>query len=213
VNAKRAAAVAGLYAITPDTADTAALIAQVRAAIEGGARCVQYRNKTADAERALEQARALKALCGELGATFIVNDRIDVAAAVGADGVHLGRGDGSVSAARAACPRRVIVGVSCYDDFERARAAAAEGADYIAFGSFFPSTVKPGAVRATPDLLRRARREIALPLVAIGGITVENAPPLIEAGAHAIAVISALFAAPDVRHAAQQLSALFESRS
>lgn len=203
------ASIRGLYAITPNTPDTAALINLVRAASAHGARIIQYRNKSAAPELRLEQARALAALCDKSGAWLIVNDYAELARAVSAHGVHVGAEDADVAQARAVVGPRALVGVSCYNDFERARRAQEAGADYVAFGSFYPSATKPGAVRATLDLLQRARAELALPVVAIGGITVENAPRLIAAGADAIAVSSALFNAADVALAARRFSQLF----
>jgi thiamine-phosphate pyrophosphorylase len=201
--------VAGLYAVTPDTPDTAALAAMVEAALAGGARLVQYRNKSAAPELRLEQARALKRLCARAGAPFLVNDHLELALAVDADGLHLGGGDGPLAEARARLGPGRLLGASCYNRLELAHAAAAAGADYIAFGSFFASRVKPGAVAAPLALLAEARRALALPVVAIGGITLDNAPSLIRAGAQALAVISALFAARDVAHAARQFDRLF----
>jgi thiamine-phosphate pyrophosphorylase len=213
VNAQHTArALRGLYAVTPDISDTTSLIDLTRAAITGGARVIQYRNKTAPSEVRLEQAQALKFLCARTGASLIVNDHVELASEVDADGVHVGSGDDSADEARRALGSRKLIGVSCYDSIELARAAADGAADYVAFGSFFPSHVKPEAVRAPVDLLLQAKRELRVPVVAIGGITLENAPRLIAAGADAIAVISALFAAPDVVLAAARFSALFEPR-
>jgi thiamine-phosphate pyrophosphorylase len=131
-----------------------------------------------------------------------------LAAATGATGVHLGEYDGGIAAARDALGSRAIIGVSCYDDIARARAAALEGADYIAFGAFFPSPTKPQARHADATLLRQAR-PLGLPLVAIGGITLDNASTLVEAGADCVAVISALFGADDVRATAAAFATLF----
>lgn len=199
----------GLYAITPDTHDTDALVARVEAAISGGARFVQYRNKAADESLRLEQARALKSSCAERAA-LIINDHVDLAAAVDADGVHLGGDDASPAAARRVLGGIKIIGVSCYNRLEHARAAEAQGAQYVAFGSFFPSRVKPSAVHASIALLARARAELTLPIVAIGGITANNAQSLINAGTDAVAVISSLFDAPDIVAAARQFAALFD---
>jgi thiamine-phosphate pyrophosphorylase len=199
VPARRRARIArlfGLYAVTPDTADTAQLVAQVAAAIRGGAAATQYRNKLADASLKRAQAVALAGCHAGRDALFIINDDPALAAAVDADGVHLGEDDGSVAAARGIVGPERIIGVSCYDDFARAEAAVAAGADYVAFGSFFASTVKPGARRASLALLERGRG-LGVPVVAIGGITQGNAPMLFDAGAAAVAVISAVFAQPD----------------
>jgi thiamine-phosphate pyrophosphorylase len=204
-------AIRGLYAVTPDTDDTPALVREVAAAIAGGATLVQYRNKIAARDLRLEQASALKSLCRERGALLIVNDSIDVARAVDADGVHLGRDDGPAAPARAALGLDKIVGISCYRSLETAQAALAAGADYVAFGSFFPSSVKPGAVRAPLELLTQARQTLAAPIVAIGGITAENGGALVRAGADALAVISAVFAMEDVEAAARAFAPLFEA--
>ena len=203
--------VAGLYAVTPECADTPRLLTRVVAAVEGGAMLVQYRNKTLDAASREAQARALAATPAIRRALLIVNDDPGLARAVDADGVHLGDDDASIPEARARVGPDRLVGVSCYDDFERARAAVAAGADYVAFGSFFPSPVKPNARRAPIDLLRRART-LGVPVVAIGGITAANAATLIGAGADALAVISDVFAhdAPaDVMRAAAAIARQF----
>lgn len=200
----------GLYAITEDRAlGPEPLAALADAALRGGARVLQYRDKSGDARRRLAEATALRAVCTRHGALFLVNDDIALAAATGADGVHLGRNDAPIAEARTTLPRGSIVGVSCYNRFDLARAAAAGGADYIAFGSFFPSSTKPRAVRADPDLLRRARRELGLPTVAIGGISPENGRALVKAGADMLAVVSALFASSDVSAAAEAFGPCF----
>lgn len=200
----------GLYVITDDRrAGPRALCSAVSAALRGGARIVQYRDKGQDPARRLAEAQALAELCRAHRAVFLVNDDVDLAVAAGADGVHLGRDDADVAAARGRLPDSGLIGVSCYNRFETARQAAALGADYIAFGSFFPSPTKPAAVRAGPDLLVRARRELALPAVAIGGISPENGAALVRAGADMLAVISAVFAAPDISAAARAFSNCF----
>ncbi len=198
----------GLYAITPDEPDTAELLRKVRLALQGGAGVVQYRNKCADAALRLEQARRLRILTREFSAPLIINDEVQLAQEVDADGVHLGGEDGSLAAARRLLGRGKVIGASCYNQLPLARDAVAQGADYVAFGAFFPSTVKPGAVVAAPELLQQARRELAVPLVAIGGITVRNGAQLVAAGAQALAVISALFAAADIEETAQQFAGL-----
>ncbi len=203
----------GLYAVTPDIAETAVLIEKVGAAIDGGVRLIQYRNKTASPALLLEQAQALSILCLTRGAALIVNDHVDIAHAVGADGVHLGGDDGGVDRARGILDAGKLIGVSCYASIDRARDAANDGADYIAFGSFFPSRVKPGAVRAPVELLADAKRELTLPIVGIGGITRENAPGLVAAGADAVAVISAVFDADDVCRAAAGFAPVFNAAS
>ena len=157
----------------------------------------------------LKQAIALRKLTTEFSVPLIINDDALLARQVDADGVHLGGEDGSVETARVQLGSSKIIGVSCYNRLERAREAVKQGADYVAFGSFFSSTVKPDALTATADLLRQARRETGVPIVAIGGITANNGAPLLEAGATALAVISALFSAPDIQGSARQFSKLF----
>lgn len=203
------ARIAGLYAITPDLADTDDLLRRVRAALKGGARMLQYRNKAATPALRLAQAQALQALCTEFDVPLIINDHLDLAIAVGAAGVHLGGDDGNLAEARAQLGPGRLLGASCYDRIELAQAAIAAGADHIAFGSFFASGVKPDAVRPPIDLITRARQRFGVPVVAIGGITPANAPQLLAAGADAVAVISALFAAPDIEHAAHEFRSLF----
>jgi len=193
---ERAGRLAGLYAVTPDLADTADLVVRVERALDGGACAVQYRNKTADAALRHRQAEALARATAARGALYIVNDDPALCAAVGADGVHLGEDDGSVAAAREIVGPDCIIGVSCYNDLGLAEAAVAAGADYVAFGSFFPSGVKPEARRAAVALLEHAA-VLRVPVVAIGGITAENAGELERAGARAVAVISAVFGAED----------------
>jgi len=198
----------GLYAITDGPRSD--LIEVCTAAIAGGAAMLQYRDKTRDDARRREEAAALSSLCAKSGIPLIVNDDVELAAAVGAAGVHLGEDDADIASTRARLGPNAIIGVSCYDSLERARELAASGADYLAFGAFFPSPTKPHARAATLQLLRDARA-LNLPLVAIGGITAANGAALIDAGADFLAVISAVFGARDVRGAARELSALFDS--
>jgi thiamine-phosphate pyrophosphorylase len=202
----------GLYVITPDDADSSRLEDRVRALLAAAARdcaALQYRNKTASTALRLEQARRLALLARASGVPFIINDDVELAAAVDADGVHLGRDDGEIGAARRALPGKLL-GVSCYDSIAAARAAVAAGADYVAFGSVFPSGTKPGAVRAPLRLFREAGA-LGVPLVAIGGITLENAAGVLDAGADALAVISALFDAPDIGARATEFTRLFSN--
>jgi thiamine-phosphate pyrophosphorylase len=199
----------GLYAITPEVEDTARLLELVTAALDGGAAAVQYRAKQVDAARRSEQALSLARLCGERGACFIVNDDVELARASGADGVHLGREDGTIGDARKRLGEAALIGASCYDRLDLARNAVAQGADYVAFGSVFPSFTKPKAVRAPLSLLAQAKRELPVPVVAIGGIDADNAPLLVASGVDAVAVISAVFDAPDVRAAARRIASRF----
>jgi thiamine-phosphate pyrophosphorylase len=204
--------VAGLYAITPEDADTDRLARNVQAALAGGASLVQYRSKSPDAAVRRTQAKRLLELCRHAGAPLIVNDDLELALAIGADGVHLGRDDGDVAAARARLGADRMLGVSCYDRLELAIAAVAAGADHVAFGSAFASPTKPGAVRAPPALFTQARARLRVPIVAIGGITPENARLVIEAGADAVAVITAVFDTEDVAAAAAAFGSLFQPR-
>lgn len=200
----------GLYAVTPDIPDTDELLRRVRLALQGGARVLQYRNKPAAAGLRLQQAQALRRLTREFDTTYIVNDDTQLALQVDADGVHLGGEDGSVAAARALLGDAGIIGVSCYNRVSLAFEAVRQGADYVAFGAFFPSGVKPEAVQAEVGLLQTTRQQLNVPVVAIGGITPQNGAALVAAGADALAVISALWNAPDIEAAAREFSNLFE---
>jgi len=202
--------VSGLYAVTPELSDTAALIGKVDAALRGGARIIQYRSKAIEYSVCFSQAREIARLCRIRSALFIVNDDVELARELEADGVHLGKDDADVGTARAELGPGKLIGVSCYNEIARARAAVSQGADYVAFGSFFPSATKPLALRADTELLRVAASEIALPVVAIGGIDEENAGGLIAAGADAVAVVSALFDAPDIEAQARRFARLFQ---
>ncbi len=200
----------GLYAITPETTPGPASLAEMVAqAIQGGACLIQYRDKGADARTRYERAAALLVVCRGAAVPLIVNDDLLLAADLGADGVHLGRDDPDPSQARERLGAEAIVGVSCYDDLDRAQSAEQSGASYVAFGSFFPSPTKPSAVRADPRLLTQARRRLRVPAVAIGGITPENAPLLIAAGASMLAVVTGIFAQPDIAAAARAYQTLF----
>ncbi|MHB1143725.1 MAG: thiamine phosphate synthase [Thiobacillus sp.] len=201
----------GLYAITPETTDTGRLLIQVEAALMGGVAAVQYRDKSDDVARRHEQACELVALCRRFGVPLIVNDDLRLADLADADGVHLGRDDASLREARIILGRDKFIGASCYQNLELAQAAQAAGADYVAFGSFFPSPTKPAAARADLVLLHESARTLRVPIVAIGGITLANAPLLLDAGADCLAVLSALFAAPDICASARDLNQLFET--
>ena len=200
----------GLYAITPEQPGPGlTLTAQVEQALQGGARLVQYRDKSQDGPRRLQEARALLELCRRYGVPLIINDDLELAAVVGADGVHLGRDDPDPAQARERLGAAALIGVSCYDRLELALQAQAAGADYLAFGRFFPSLSKPQAVPANLEVLHRAREWIHLPLVAIGGITPQNGGPLVAAGADLLAVIQGLFGRPDIRATARSFASLF----
>ena len=186
----------GLYLVTPDEADTARLLARVEPLLGEGVAWLQYRNKGADAALRREQAGALQALCQRAGLPLLVNDDVALAEAVGAAGAHLGEDDGDIAAARARLGPNAILGASCYDSLELARRAVAAGAGYVAFGAFFPTATKATTRRAAPELLRQAA-SLGVPRVAIGGITPDNAGPLVAAGADLVAVIGGVFDAPD----------------
>ena len=199
----------GLYLITPDDPDADRLLARTLPLLPFAA-CLQLRNKRADSATLREMGERLRAACVEAGVPFIVNDDPRLAAELGADGVHLGEHDGAIAAARTLLGEAAIIGQSCYDDLQRARDAAAAGADYIAFGAFFPSSTKPDARRADARLLRDSAA-FGLPRVAIGGISPDNAPQLVAAGADLVAVISGVYDAPDPVAAARAYSSAFES--
>ena len=201
----------GLYAITDAVLlpDDPRLIVAVEQAILGGARLIQYRDKSADPARRLTQAQALNAVCQRYQIPLIINDDVDLAIQVGAAGVHLGRDDPDLATARAGLGETALIGVSCYDRLDLALAAERAGADHVAFGAFFPSPTKPTEIRASVELLREARAVLHVPIVAIGGITPDNAPVLLEAGADALAVVSGVFGQPEIQAAARRYAALF----
>jgi len=207
-------AIKGIYALTPDCVDTVDLLKRVKLALAGGVQILQYRNKIADSALRLTQAMALReltrdSLARDSKVIFIVNDDPQLAAKVDADGVHLGAADGEIDAARVLLGHNKLIGVSCYNQLQLARNAVEAGADYVAFGAFYSSTVKPSSAVATLALLQEARAELRLPIVAIGGINADNGAALVEAGADALAVISAIFDAADSQLAAQDLTKLF----
>lgn len=206
-------ALRGLYAVTPDDRLLPRLSALVEAALQGGVRLVQYRNKQATAPLRRAQAAELVRICHAYGAKLIVNDDIWLAIEIGADGAHVGRDDlpgHDLATAREALGPKRLLGVSCYSDLERVDAATKAGADYIGVGSMFPSSTKPGATLATLEVLREARRRFGGPVAAIGGITVKNAPPVIAAGADMLAVVSDLFDAMDIGRRAEEFQKLFD---
>ena len=200
----------GLYAITdalliPDDRLTEA----VEQAILGGARLIQYRDKSHDDARRLTQARTLNELCQHHEVPLIINDDVELAAQVGAAGVHVGKDDSAFAIARARLGGNALIGVSCYDRLDLALEAVRAGADYVAFGAFFPSPTKPTEIRASVALLRKARATLNVPIVAIGGITPDNAPLLLDVGADALAVVSGVFGQPDIQAAARRYANLF----
>lgn len=201
--------ISGLYGVTPDMTDTAALIARTEQALAGGTRLIQYRNKTADAGLRRCQADLLAQLCRKYGVPLIVNDDLGLALEIDADGVHVGEHDIGIAAVRKQLGAGKIVGASCYNKPELAHAARIQGADYAAFGAFYPTSTKQNTVVATIDMLKQVRKGLAMPVVCIGGINTANALPLIEAGACAIAVSQALYQARHVRDTAEKFSRFF----
>ncbi|MGB1109762.1 MAG: thiamine phosphate synthase [Gammaproteobacteria bacterium] len=200
----------GVYAIT-DGSPLPRLEDKVREALAHGVPMLQYREKSSDPEKRRFEATALLRCCREQQIPLIINDDVTLAAEIGADGVHLGRNDGDIELARNILGDKAIIGISCYNELDRAIAAQSAGADYVAFGRFFPSRSKPQTVQAELSLLDEARSTIQLPIVTIGGITAANARPLIEHGADIIAVIDALFGSPDIAARATELNRLFDS--
>ena len=200
----------GVYAITPDIVDTQMLCALVSAAIAGGASLVQYRNKLAKHALQVKQARALLPICRQHQVPLIINDSIKICLTLDADGVHLGADDGDLVLARTRLGAHKILGASCYNRFDLAQRAEQAGADYVAFGACFASSTKPHAPIANLDLFKQAKM-LHIPSVAIGGITLNNAPLLIDAGANALAVINAIFSADNVESTTQQFSQLYIS--
>lgn len=199
----------GLYAITPDLADSRLLAAMTQQALQAGIRIIQYRNKTASTALRLEQAALLSALCQQKNALLIINDHPDLVTRVNAAGIHLGQQDMPVAEARRLIGADRVIGISCYNQFQRAVDAQNEGADYVAFGAFFPSATKPDAVVAPVTLLQKAKQQLRIPVVAIGGITPDNAVDLTAQGADALAVSHALFGAEDIASAASRFMRLF----
>ncbi|AMP03225.1 thiamine phosphate synthase [Collimonas pratensis] len=201
----------GLYIVTPDWDDTARLLEVSEQALQGGAALLQYRHKTADAGLRQEQAEALLALCRGYQRPFIINDYVELCLALDADGIHVGGTDASVAEVRAQVGPDKIVGASCYGDLALAHAAQRAGASYVAFGGFYPSRVKKYPVTTPVDIITRSKAEIALPNVVIGGMTQENAVPLIAAGADMVAAISSVYLAEDPVAAARSFAALFNN--
>ena len=200
----------GLYIVTPDWDDTDRLIAVTAQALAGGAALVQYRNKSANPALRQAQAARLLELCRSHERPLIINDHLALCRAMDADGVHVGESDESVRQARSVLGPDKIVGASCYGDLELARSAHAAGASYVAFGGFYPSRVKKYAVNTPPDIVAQAKAALPTPVVVIGGMTAENAVPLIARGADMVAVISSIYLANDPEAAARQFAALFD---
>ena len=203
----------GLYLVTPDWADTGRLLDATEAGLRAVAALVQYRNKEADGALRLEQATALLALCRRHGRPLVINDHLQLCMRLDADGVHLGAADGSLALARQVLGPDKIVGASCYGELALARAAQQAGASYAAFGGFYPSPVKKYDFVTAPEILDQARAELALPLVVIGGMTVENAAPLVARGADLVAAITAVYGDAAPEEAARRFQALFDGET
>lgn len=200
----------GLYAITDQTlTPDSSLIKQVEAALKGGANIIQYRDKSNDQAKRLQQAKALVELCQRYQRPLLINDDPQLALEAGAAGVHLGQSDTALSQARSLLGNEAIIGVTCHDSLDLARQAQQQGANYVAFGAFFSSRSKPGAKPAPLALLQQASSQLDIPIVAIGGLCVDNAAQVITQGADMTAVIADLFSADDIEHQARRLTALF----
>lgn len=199
----------GLYVVTPDVLEVDLLCEKVKSALIGGASLVQYRNKFADKQLLLKQATALLALCRSYGVPLVINDHLDLCARIDADGLHLGATDSDLSAARRLLGPDKIIGASCYNWFELALQAEDAGASYVAFGACFPSETKPNAVHAPLSLISQAKQKLSIPVVGIGGITLDNAPLVIQAGADAVAVITDVFYDDDIQDISRRYSKLF----
>ncbi len=199
----------GLYGITPDLADTTVLLNKTEQVLAGGARLIQYRNKTADTTLLFQQAKALLQLCRTYNVPLIVNDHAELAKRIDADGVHLGKQDTNIATVRAWLGTNKIIGASCYNCMTLATQAEKDGADYVAFGACFTSETKPNAVHAPLNLFEQAKQVLSVPVVGIGGITLDNAKQVKEAGADAIAVISTLFDTEDIKAASQQFNSIY----
>ena len=202
--------ISGLYAVTPDEADTEVLLAKVEGALKGGASILQYRNKSASFGLQVEQAREILPLCKQYQVPLIINDSVELCLMLGADGVHIGTDDGNIAEVRAQLGADKILGASCYNRFDLALNAQQAGASYVAFGACFASSTKPHAPVATLDLFSQAKAQLSIPAVAIGGISLINASSVINAGADSIAVINAIFSADDVKLSTQQFAQLFK---
>ena len=200
----------GLYVITPDTLNSNELYTKAEQSLQGGVALFQYRDKISAPEEKLKRANTLHTICLNYNVPLIINDDPHLALACQAEGVHLGQSDGSIQKAREIVGKNSIIGITCHHDVALAITAQEQGADYVAFGRFFNSNTKPGIPLATPNTLNNAKNKIVLPIVAIGGITYENASPIIEAGASFIAVIEGVFAKPDTQQACQAFSKLFK---
>jgi thiamine-phosphate pyrophosphorylase len=203
----------GLYAVTPDEADTDLLVAKVEAALQGGISVLQYRNKLANHKLQTQQVRAILPLCRQYEVPLIINDSVKLCLTLDADGLHIGADDGNLKEIRARVGKDKIIGASCYNRFDLALAAQQAGADYVAFGACFASSTKPKAPVANLNLFSQARAQLTIPAGAIGGINLDNAIQVIGAGAHSLAVINAIFNVRDVKSSTQQFTQLFSAHS
>ncbi len=201
--------ISGLYAVTPNETDTKKLCAMVKAALQGGVRMVQYRNKVVGQSLRLRQATALLALCRTHGVPLVINDHLDLCAQIDADGLHLGAADCHLVAARRLLGANKLIGVSCYNQFDLAEKAQADGASYVAFGACFTSATKPNAVHAPLCLFEQAKQQLQVPIVAIGGITLANIKQVQQAGADMVAVVGAVFGAENIAETCQQFNSTF----
>ncbi|MFQ5661376.1 MAG: thiamine phosphate synthase [Gammaproteobacteria bacterium] len=200
----------GLYAITDcDNLSFEMVLNKTRLILDAGIAALQYRDKFSAAKFRLDRARALQKLCSQYGVPFLINDDIRIAKQIDADGVHIGRDDPGYQESRAILGEKIIIGVSCYNSLPDAMTAQRMGADYIAFGSFFPTESKKNSVKASPDLITAAKKKLFIPIVAIGGITVENGKPLLEAGADMLACISSLYASDAPQQVVFRFNKLF----
>ena len=201
----------GLYIVTPNWDDTEKMVDITEKALQGGAAIVQYRNKDASPELRREQAAAVQAVCKKYGAPFIINDHVDLCLELDADGIHVGENDAAVAAVREQVGPDKIVGSSCYGEMDRVRAAHEAGASYIALGGFYPSRVKEYPVTTELDIVKQMKEEFPdMPSCAIGGITLENAKPLVERGVDMICVISSVYFQDDPEAAAHELAELYD---
>ncbi len=200
----------GLYAITDERLITEQNFTRsVELALQGGSRIIQYRDKSSNQNKRLQQANALRSLCSEYQAILIINDDVELARAVDADGVHLGKDDSAIRTARQQLGSNAIIGISCYNSLTLAIEAEKNSADYVAFGAMFSSPTKPDANNVTPEIISKAKQQINIPVCAIGGITDKNIQQLIQQGTDMAAVISGLFSASDIKNAASTLQQHF----
>lgn len=199
----------GLYLVTPDWDDTDALIKATETALSVGVGLLQYRHKTANGELRLEQASALLKLCRQHNVPFIINDHIDLCITLDADGIHVGGTDASVAVVRTLMGKDKILGASCYGDFALAEQAQIAGASYVAFGGFYPSRVKKYEVSTPASIVSKAKSQLTLPVCVIGGMTPDNAKPLVKEGADMVAAISSVYSAEDIATEVREFAALF----